>query len=228
MLKKVKEEERLREEAGYYDEDLDSDDEETRKWLDDAARIEEKEKLRRLEHSLNKKDKPQIPRRIIKKRERTMDKLEEELGELGVDMKKRKMSNLLEESEKPQRGKSVKRVGRTPSLPAKTATPRDQMIQDVEVGHFCFSRTGKVQNTLSIYLIFNFSCAKRPKRSSVRLNDRGRRRRARAKPIVVCLLAGPSTCSVVNVGLVRLTAVKLIFRSRLFIFVDLRINCCYC
>ncbi|KAI6175398.1 Nucleolar GTP-binding protein 1 [Aphelenchoides bicaudatus] len=133
MLKKVKEEERLREEAGYYDEDLDSDDEETRKWLEDASRIEEKEKLRRLEHSLNKTDKPQIPRRVVKKRERTLDKLEEELEGLGVNMKKRKMSKLLEESEKPLRGKSVKRVGRTLSLPAKTAKPKDQMIEDVEL-----------------------------------------------------------------------------------------------
>lgn len=83
MLKKVREEERLREEAGYYDKDLDSDDEETRKWLADADAIEEREKMRRVEHILSKKDKPKVPRLLARKRERTMDTLETELGSLG-------------------------------------------------------------------------------------------------------------------------------------------------
>lgn len=80
MMKKVKDEERLRDEAGYYDDDLDTDDEDTQKWLEKAGIIEEREKLRRIEHVLKKSDKPQVPRRIIKKRERTIDALGDELG----------------------------------------------------------------------------------------------------------------------------------------------------
>jgi hypothetical protein len=198
MLKKVKEEERLREEAGYYDEDLDSDDEETRKWLEDASRIEAKEKLRRLEHTLNKTDKPQIPRRIVKKRERTMDKLNEELGGLGVDMKRRKMANLIQESEKPQRGKSVKRVGRTPSLQAKRATPKDQMIPDLEVSRLY----------LNPFTLTVFRPAKKSKRLDARLNDHGRRRLARERQIVVFSQAGPSICSAESVELARRNAVN--------------------
>jgi hypothetical protein len=132
MLKKVKEEERLREEAGYYDQDLDSDDEETRKLLADADIIEDRAKAKRIEASLNKSNKAKIPRRIVEKRGRTMGRLEEELGALGVDIKKRKMSNMLDESTKKQRGKSLK-VGRSLSLQPKNATPKDQLLQDVEV-----------------------------------------------------------------------------------------------
>jgi len=133
MMRRVKEEEKLREEAGYYDEDLDSDDDETRKWLGDASKIEEKEKLMRLEHALNKTDKPQIPRRIVGKRGRTMERLEDELGSLGVDMKKRKMSNLIEESQKPKHAKKVKNLGRSSSIKSFRAHPKDQAIPDLEI-----------------------------------------------------------------------------------------------
>ncbi|KAI6218364.1 Nucleolar GTP-binding protein 1 [Aphelenchoides fujianensis] len=134
MLKKIKDEEKLREEAGYYDEDLDSDDEETQKLLLDAQRIEAKEKLLRLEHALNKVDKPQIPRTKGRKRERTLSKLEDEMSELGVDLKKRKMSNLRAEGERPTRGgKKMGNLGRARSLSAHRATPKDQLIEDVEL-----------------------------------------------------------------------------------------------
>jgi nucleolar GTP-binding protein len=133
MIRKVKEEERLREEAGYYDEELDTDDEGTRKLLADAEKIEEKEKLIRLEHTLKKVDRPHLDRRVARKRERTLDKLENELGALGVDMKKRKMEKLRDQSEKPLRGKNMKRLGRSLSLQPKNATPKDQLLKDVEV-----------------------------------------------------------------------------------------------
>jgi hypothetical protein len=128
-----------------------------------------------------------------------MDKLEEELGELGVDMKKRKMTKLREESEKPQRGKSIKRVGRTPSLPAKTATPKDQMIPDMEVTRFEF-----ISN---VNLPF-FSCAKRSRKLDARLSGRGRRKLAREKQIAVFLPADPSTCSLASAALAKRSADK--------------------
>lgn len=204
MLKQVKEEERLREEAGYYDEDLDSDDEETRRWLENASKIEEKEKLRRLEHSLNKTDKPQIPRRIIKKRERTMDKLEEELGGLGVDMKKRKMANLLEESEKPQRGKSVKRVGRSLSLQPKTATPKDQLLPDVEVSSF-HDRLARLHATHDHYC---FSYVRRRRKLAEKHNVRGRRKHVREKQTDESSLRSQSTSLVESEELERHSAVN--------------------
>lgn len=47
-------EEELREKAGEYDSDLDSDDEETKEKLELAKQIREKEKLITLENHLNK------------------------------------------------------------------------------------------------------------------------------------------------------------------------------
>ena len=134
-MRKVKNEEQLREEAGFYDNDLDSDDEETQKLLVDAVRIEEKEKLMRMEHTLNKVDRPPISRKVGKRaRSRSVAGLEEQLGALGVDMKRRKMENLRRESAKPDKsGKKMSNLGRQRSLSAKRATPQDELLQDVEV-----------------------------------------------------------------------------------------------
>lgn len=210
MLKKVKEEERLREEAGYYDEDLDSDDEDTRKWLADADIIEEREKLRRIEHTLNKSDKPQIPRRIIKKRERTMDKFEGEMESLRVDMKKRKMTNMVDESMKQQRGKSVKRVGRSLSLQPKVAIPKDQWLPDLEVWYiFMYER---IQS-------FNFSCVKRHRRFVARHKSHGRKNRARAKLTAESSTTVQSIYSVESAELERRSDVNSLLSSVVFVVI---------
>ncbi|KAI6221450.1 Nucleolar GTP-binding protein 1 [Aphelenchoides fujianensis] len=84
----------------------------TQKLLLDAQRIEAKEKLLRLEHTLNKVDKPQIPRTKGRKRERTLSKLEDEMSELGVDLKKRKIRPTCMKSKKKQKG--ADRAGKRP------------------------------------------------------------------------------------------------------------------
>jgi uncharacterized membrane protein YhiD involved in acid resistance len=84
-LKKLLEEEKRREQAGFYDADMDDDDEETKRLLSLAEQIKEKEDLRRQEFRLNKgTNQPKMPRKIGRKRERSMTRLEEELGGLGV------------------------------------------------------------------------------------------------------------------------------------------------
>ncbi|CAD5220012.1 unnamed protein product [Bursaphelenchus okinawaensis] len=143
-FKKLEEEERLRMEAGFYDEDLDSDDEETRDLLKQADRIEQKEKLMRMEHTLKKVDRPQVSRKLVRKRERTITQLEDEMGSLGVDLKKRKMDNFNAAQEKVVRGKKIK-VGRSLSLEPKTATPRNELLTDLELREKSFKAGRRAQ-----------------------------------------------------------------------------------
>ncbi|CAJ0599538.1 unnamed protein product, partial [Cylicocyclus nassatus] len=80
-------EEELREKAGEYDSDLDSDDEETKEKLELAKQIREKEKLMALENHMNKsKAESQVSRLSVRKQERSMGRLEEQMQELGVDV----------------------------------------------------------------------------------------------------------------------------------------------
>jgi hypothetical protein len=122
----LKEEERKRELAGFYDEEMDEDDDETRELLKQAGKIKEKEDLLRMEFRMKKNvNQPKMPRRIARKRERTIGRLEDELGDLGVDIRKKKMRNFEEEQEREQYGKKI-RVGRSRSLSAPAVVPRDE------------------------------------------------------------------------------------------------------
>lgn len=101
-------EEELLEQAGEYESDLDSDDEETKEKLKLAMQIREKEKLLTLEHAVNKRVAGRVGSRVhSRKRERSMSRLEHELGELGVDVDTKKMKNLQGQCAKPQLGKKV-------------------------------------------------------------------------------------------------------------------------
>ncbi|KAL3121377.1 hypothetical protein niasHT_004961 [Heterodera trifolii] len=133
-LLKLRDEEKKREEAGFYDSDMDEDDEETRKLLREAEKITQKEQLRRMEFREKKStNQPKMPRKIGRKRERSMARLEEELGDLGVDIASKKMRHLSEEQNREQRGKKI-RVGRSPSVKAPPKTPRDvQGIPDKKI-----------------------------------------------------------------------------------------------
>ena len=128
------EEEKQREQAGFYDADMDEDDEETKRLLALAEQITEKEKLRRMEFGLNKgTNQPKMPRKVGRKRERSMSRLEQELGDLGVNIRKKKMRHLEEEQQKDHLGKKI-RVGRSPSVPAPERVPRDvQAMPDKKV-----------------------------------------------------------------------------------------------
>ncbi|VDL82236.1 unnamed protein product [Nippostrongylus brasiliensis] len=142
-------EEELREKAGEYESDLDSDDEETKEKLELARQIREKEKLLTLENQMNKsKAGRQVSRLNVRKRERSMGRLEEQMQELGVEVLNiaetllcvdillstflivqidtKRMKNLQGQAEKPQLGKKM-RVGRSPSLSASRPPPRDEL-----------------------------------------------------------------------------------------------------
>ncbi|PIO70907.1 NOGCT domain protein [Teladorsagia circumcincta] len=120
-------EEELREKAGEYDPDLDSDDEETKEKLELARQIREKEKLLTLENQINKKKAGNhVSRLNVRKRERSMSRLEEQMEELGVQIDTKRMKNLQGQAQKPQLGKKIK-VGRSPSLSASRPPPRDEL-----------------------------------------------------------------------------------------------------
>jgi nucleolar GTP-binding protein len=120
-------EEELREAAGEYDSDLDSDDEETKEKLELAKEIREKEKLLALENQFHKsKAGSQVSRKNVRKRERSMSRLESELNDLGVDVDVKKMKNLQGAAARPALGKKVK-VGRSRTLSAVRPAPRDEL-----------------------------------------------------------------------------------------------------
>ncbi|VDD94044.1 unnamed protein product [Enterobius vermicularis] len=124
-LAELEEEEKQRIEAGYYDEDLDSDDEETRQLLEDAKRISEKEEMI--------VRKPRLTRSVGRKRERTMERLENELSELGVNIEAKRMRNLMIEQERVPTVKKI-RVGKSASLSAPEIPSRDvQGIPNIKV-----------------------------------------------------------------------------------------------
>ena len=127
-LENLLREEELLEQAGEYESDLDSDDEETKEKLKLALQIREKEKLLTLDHAVNKRIAGRIGSRIhgSRKRDRSMSRLENELGELGVDVDTKKMKNLQGQCAKPQLGKKMK-VGRSRSLSAVRPAPRDEL-----------------------------------------------------------------------------------------------------
>ncbi|CAJ0936219.1 unnamed protein product, partial [Mesorhabditis belari] len=120
------EEERLRIEAGEYDDDLDSDDEETKDLLKTAEKIKEKEEMLKLESREKKSNQHHhISRSVARKRERTMDKLEEELGGLGMEVKAKRMKHLVTESARTPSVKKI-RVGPSRSLSANRSVPRPE------------------------------------------------------------------------------------------------------
>ncbi|KAF1759668.1 hypothetical protein GCK72_016135 [Caenorhabditis remanei] len=126
-LESLLKEEELLEQAGEYESDLDSDDEETKEKMALALQIREKEKLLTLEHTVNKRIAGRVGSRVhTRKRERSMSRLEHELGELGVDIDTKKMKNLQGQCAKPQLGKKMK-VGRARSLSAVRPAPRDEL-----------------------------------------------------------------------------------------------------
>ncbi|PAV56817.1 hypothetical protein WR25_09636 [Diploscapter pachys] len=121
------EEEELREKAGEYDSDLDSDDEETKERLKLARQIREKEKLLVLESQENKKTAGRSGSRTnVRKRERSVSRLTEDLEDLGVEMDPKRMKNLQGQMAKAPLGKKVK-VGRSRSLSANRPAPRDEI-----------------------------------------------------------------------------------------------------
>uniref|UniRef100_A0A0N5AVP8 Nucleolar GTP-binding protein 1 n=1 Tax=Syphacia muris TaxID=451379 RepID=A0A0N5AVP8_9BILA len=130
-LQTLEQEEEERVKAGYYDDDLDSDDEETKELLENAKAISRKERMMRKESALKKVTKPRMGRSVVRKRERTMKRLESDLQELGVNIQAKRMRNLSIEQKREPTVKKI-RVGRSRSLSAARAPSRDlQGITDI-------------------------------------------------------------------------------------------------
>jgi len=127
-IKALRDEELHREETGYYDSDLDTDDDETKELLSQAHRIKAKEDLMRMEFRERKSTNvPKLPRTLGRKRARTMDRLEDELGELGVDIGRKRMRNFCDEQDRiPSNAKKI-RIGHLPSLLPPETVPRDEI-----------------------------------------------------------------------------------------------------
>jgi hypothetical protein len=172
--------------AGFYDEEMDDDDDETRELLMQAEKIKEKEDLRRMEFRLKKNShQPKMPRRIARKRERTIGRLEDELGELGVDIRQKRMKNFEKEQEREQTGKKI-RVGRSRSISAAPTIPRDELgIPDKKVIKQKFN-------------VAKYSCLRpesKHRRSVARARSNSRWTHERAKQTVISTVSNPSICS---------------------------------
>uniref|UniRef100_A0A1I7VVZ1 Nucleolar GTP-binding protein 1 n=1 Tax=Loa loa TaxID=7209 RepID=A0A1I7VVZ1_LOALO len=125
MLKSIKKEEEAKIQAGYYDEDLVLDDDETRKLFENAEKIVEKESQLKMASQAKKSiTKPRLSRFVARKRDRTMACLEEQFHDLGVDINPSQLKNLAKEQLKEPTVKKI-RVGKSPSLVANRPPSRD-------------------------------------------------------------------------------------------------------
>lgn len=80
--------------------------------------------------------KPRLTRSVGRKRERTMERLENELSELGVNIEAKRMRNLMIEQERVPTVKKI-RVGKSASLSAPEIPSRDvQGIPNIKVNSF--------------------------------------------------------------------------------------------
>uniref|UniRef100_A0AC34RI71 Nucleolar GTP-binding protein 1 n=1 Tax=Panagrolaimus sp. JU765 TaxID=591449 RepID=A0AC34RI71_9BILA len=131
IFKDLKLQEKIRQDMlNYAGEDV--LDDETQELLKTGLRIREKEKMCQLKHVMGNISGPRHSRVIGRKHERTMERFEEEMADLGVDLSKKRMRHLQDDASRPTYGKTVK-VGRSSSLSARSAPPRDvQGLPDLE------------------------------------------------------------------------------------------------
>lgn len=86
-----------------------------------------------MESRLKRVAKSKMPRKIGLKRSRLMSRFEKELGELGVDVTKKRMHNFETEQDRVERGRKI-HVGRSPSIQAHKSVPRDiKAMPDLKV-----------------------------------------------------------------------------------------------
>jgi nucleolar GTP-binding protein len=102
------EEEHLRVNAGLYDDDMDSDDDETREMRTQAKIIRRKQVLITKESRERRSSTKPKTSRIGRKRERSRSRLESEMQELGVDLSAKKMRHLSDQTR--SRSVSVKKA----------------------------------------------------------------------------------------------------------------------
>ncbi|EJW82467.1 GTP-binding protein [Wuchereria bancrofti] len=125
MLKSIRKEEEAKIQAGYYDEDLVLDDDETKKLFENAEKIMEKESRLKMTSQAKKSiTKPRLSRSVARKRDRTMACLEEQFRELGAIINPSQLKNLAKEQLKEPTIKKI-RVGKSPGLVASRPPSRD-------------------------------------------------------------------------------------------------------
>ncbi|OZC05449.1 GTP-binding domain protein [Onchocerca flexuosa] len=134
MLESIRNEEEAKIQAGFYDEDLDLNDDETKKLFENAKKIVEKESQLKMASQAKKSiTKPRLSRSVARKRDRNMMCLEEQFRDLGADIHPAQLKNMAKEQMREPTVKKI-RVGKSPSLVASRPPSRDvQGIKNDEV-----------------------------------------------------------------------------------------------
>ncbi|KAK6110472.1 Nucleolar GTP-binding protein 1 (NOG1) family protein [Brugia pahangi] len=134
MLKSIRKEEEAKIQAGYYDDGLVLDDDETKKLFENAEKIMEKEsRLKMISQAKKSITKPRLSRSVARKRDRTMACLEEQFRGLGANIDPSQLKNLAKEQLKEPTIKKI-RVGKSPGLVASRPPSRDvQGIKNDEI-----------------------------------------------------------------------------------------------
>ncbi|VDK63425.1 unnamed protein product [Onchocerca ochengi] len=134
MLESIRDEEEAKIQAGFYDDDLDLNDDETKKLFENAKKIVEKESQLKMASQAKKSiTKPRLSRSVTRKRDRNMACLEEQFRDLGADIHPAQLKNLAKEQLREPTVKKI-RVGKSPSLVASRPPSRDvQGIKNDEV-----------------------------------------------------------------------------------------------
>jgi nucleolar GTP-binding protein len=120
-LELILKEEELREKAGFYDSDIDSDDEDTKDLRRQARLIRKKQNLLTKESREKRKVHGSKLGRISRKRERTRDRLESEMHELGVDVDGKMMPHFAENA--------LRSVSRAPSIKKARLDPSTNRVR---------------------------------------------------------------------------------------------------
>jgi nucleolar GTP-binding protein len=124
-LEKLEEEEGLREQAGMYDDEADQDDEEAKELRQKAAEVRKQHLIIMKEsHERRSSTKPKMPREG-RKRERSLSRMDSELGRLGIPISPARMRNLSRSMSRPPAKKlrtlsaSERNRSRSKSVPAR-------------------------------------------------------------------------------------------------------------
>uniref|UniRef100_A0A0N4ZT74 Nucleolar GTP-binding protein 1 n=1 Tax=Parastrongyloides trichosuri TaxID=131310 RepID=A0A0N4ZT74_PARTI len=149
LYEKIKTDETSREAAGVYDEDMETDDEETTKFLEISKQITEKEQLIRLDSRLRDRiNVAKQSRLIARKSERTKEKLQQQLGSLGINVSEDRLKNMHAESEKQLRGKKMN-IGFVPTIKAPAKIPKRLLSMPSTTARAKASRLHKFANRLT-------------------------------------------------------------------------------
>ncbi len=151
-LDALEKEEELRERAGVYDEEPDSDDENMAEIRELASKIRVKKKLMKNDRRIDRTNKPTLTRRAEPKvRERSVSRLKREFTELGVDMTGTEDTHFATQKAKKRRSRSTSVGGGAAVKKPRdsSTTPRDKSgVRDSEQGKKLRKVQKKVQKNV--------------------------------------------------------------------------------